>query len=96
MLMSSSEACPSESSNTLYISLINAVAYMCTICLPGSEAFQLSLAKEGILGKTAKPDSKSLPDLSSIPEDYHKFADVVESHDLLVDLVTSSDFVVDT
>jgi hypothetical protein len=38
--------------------------------------FQLSLNKEGTFSKAAAPTSEPLNDLSSIPEEYHKFADV--------------------
>ena len=56
-----------------HISLINAHAYMRAAKLPGSVSFQLQLSPEGVLGKTT---SVNPADLSSIPEDYHEFADV--------------------
>jgi hypothetical protein len=55
------------------ISLINAAAYLLASKLPGSIAFQLQLAPDGTFGRTA---AVSEPDLSSVPEDHHKFADV--------------------
>jgi hypothetical protein len=55
------------------ISLINAAAYLCTSKLPGSIAFQLQLAPDGTFRCTT---IVSELDLSSVPEDYHEFADV--------------------
>jgi len=54
--------------------MINAAAYLRACRLPGSQSFQLSLSKEGIFANSAaKSDT---PDLTSIPEEYHEFADV--------------------
>jgi hypothetical protein len=55
------------------ISLINAAAYLCASKLPGSVTFQLQLAPDGTFGRTA---TVTEPDLSSVPEEYHEFADV--------------------
>jgi hypothetical protein len=41
--------------------------------LPGSVSSQLQLSPEGILRKATSADPT---DLSSIPEDYHEFADI--------------------
>jgi hypothetical protein len=56
-----------------HISLINAHMYMHTAKLPGSVSFQLQLSPEGVLRKATSVDPT---DLSSVPEDYHEFADV--------------------
>jgi hypothetical protein len=58
------------------ISLINAPAYMCAACLPGSEVLQLSLTREGTYGRAMHPDTSPAMDLTNGPEEYHKFADV--------------------
>ena len=41
--------------------------------LPGSISFQLSITPDGAL---ARASQEVLVDLSSVPEDYHEFADV--------------------
>ena len=54
--------------------MINAAAYLWACQLPGSQSFQLSFLKKGIFANSAaKLDA---PDLTSIPEEYHEFADV--------------------
>jgi hypothetical protein len=55
------------------ISLINAAMYLRASKLPGSITFQLQLAPDGTFGRTA---AVTEPDLSSVPEEYHEFADV--------------------
>ena len=53
--------------------MINAAAYMRASKLPGSISFQLSITPDGALAQA----SQEVPvDLSSVPEDYHEFADV--------------------
>jgi hypothetical protein len=59
-----------------HISLINAPNYLRAARLPGSLVFQLSLTKDSLSGNAAHSDSPPAIDLSKIPEDYHKFADV--------------------
>ena len=53
--------------------MINAAAYMHARKLPGSVPFQLQLAPDGIFGRAT---TETLPDLSSVPTDYHEFANV--------------------
>ena len=53
--------------------MINATAYLCASKLPGSVTFQLQLSPDSTLGQAAQ---EVPPDLSSVPKDYHKFADV--------------------
>ena len=53
--------------------MINAAAYLHASKLPGSVTFQLQLSPDGTLGWAAQ---EVPPDLSSVPEDYHEFADV--------------------
>ena len=53
--------------------MINATAYLHASKLPGSVTFQLQLSPDGTLGRAAQ---EVPPDLSLVPEDYHKFADV--------------------
>ena len=55
--------------------MINTAVFLRPCCLPGSQSFQLNLAKETLSGKSAAPVGE-LTDLSSIPEDYHEFTDV--------------------
>ena len=62
--------------STPHISFINAATYQHACKLEGSQVFQLSLADTGLLGKSAKVNSETLIDLSSIPKDYDEFADV--------------------
>jgi hypothetical protein len=62
--------------STPHISFINAAAYQGACRLEGSQVFQLSIGNTGLLGKSAKVNSETPVDLSSIPEDYHEFADV--------------------
>jgi hypothetical protein len=50
-------------------------AFLCACHLPGSQSFQLNLAKEMLSGKSAAPTGDPI-DLSSIPEEYHEFSDV--------------------
>ena len=53
--------------------MINAAAYMRASKLPGSISFQLSITPDSTLAWA----SHEVPvDLSSVPEDYHKFTDV--------------------
>lgn len=62
--------------STPHISFINAATYQRACKLEGSQVFQLSLTDTGLLGKSAKVNSETPIDLSSIPKDYHEFADV--------------------
>ena len=53
--------------------MINATAYLCASKLPGSVTFQLQLSPDGTLGQAAQ----EVPlDFSSVPKDYHEFANV--------------------
>ena len=53
------------------VSLINAVAFARATKLPGSVQFRLHLR-----ASSATPDTSDTPDLSSIPPEYHDYADV--------------------
>ena len=55
------------------ISLLNAHAFMHASKLQGSVSFQMQLSPEGVLGKATSAEPM---DMSSIPKDYHEFADV--------------------
>jgi len=58
------------------ISLVNTVAYLQTCELPGTQQFTLNLKD---ISAQASSMSDSTPvDLSSIPEEYHDFADVFD------------------
>jgi hypothetical protein len=57
------------------ISMVNVAAFLCACRLPSSQSFQLNLAKETLSGKSAAPTRDPI-DLSSIPEEYHKFSNV--------------------
>jgi len=58
------------------ISLVNTVAYLRTCELPGTQQFTLNLKD---FSAQASSTSQSTPvDLSSIPEEYHDFADVFD------------------
>ena len=66
--------------------MINATAYMHASKLPSSISFQLSITPDSALAQAAQ---EVLVDLSSVPEDYHEFADVLPHHcpyDLKIDL----------
>ena len=58
------------------LAFINAAAYICASKLPGSITFQMTFSPEGLFAKATSMGS--LTDLSDIPEDYHKFADVFD------------------
>ena len=60
------------------IFLVNATAYLRACSLPGSQQFRLDLADTGIPICSTSTFEESLDpvDLSNIPEEYHKFADV--------------------
>ena len=58
------------------IAFINAAAYMRTSKLPGSITFQMTFSPKGLSAKATSMGN--LTDLSDIPEDYHKFADVFD------------------
>jgi hypothetical protein len=55
--------------------MINAAAFLRACRLPSSQSFQLNLAKETLSGKSMALTGH-LIDLSSIPEEYHKFSNV--------------------
>src|SRR5437879_12798972 len=59
-----------------HISLINAAAYVCACKLEGSVQFSLQLCPEDVKLCAASTESTPPPDLSSVPTDYHEFADV--------------------
>jgi len=57
------------------VSLINTAAYACTARTEGSVSFQLSLSDLSLWGRSAST-TPAEPDMSSIPEEYHEYADV--------------------
>src|SRR5882672_6505574 len=59
----------------LRVTLINAAAYSGTSKLEGSECFKLWISLPKVTGHSATT-SEILVDMSSVPEDYHDFADV--------------------
>ena len=61
----------SEQSN---ITIIGAVAFLCTSKLLGSNNYKLCLCSSDIQANSAK--LAKAPDLSNIPSEYHKFADI--------------------
>jgi hypothetical protein len=76
--------------------MINTAAFLRACHLPGSQSFQLNLAKKTLSGKSAAPTGDPI-NLSSIPEEYHEFSDVFSkgkvetlpehrSYDLKIDL----------
>ena len=64
----------SDSAPALHISFINGAAFAHALWLPGVQSYSLSFSDPAITGKSASLSSN--PDLSSIPEEYHDFADV--------------------
>jgi len=56
------------------ITIIGAVAFLCASKLPGSHNFELCLCSLDIQTNSAK--LAETPDLSNVPSEYHKFADV--------------------
>jgi hypothetical protein len=55
--------------------MINTAAFLRACRLPSSQSFQLNLAKEMLSGKSTALTGDPI-DLSSIPEEYHKFFDI--------------------
>src|ERR1700733_12546947 len=60
------------------ISLVNAVAYLRTCELPGTQQFTLNLKDISARASSTSTSDPSPVDLSSIPEEYHEFADVFD------------------
>ena len=58
------------------ISLVNAVAYVRACKLPGTQQFTLNL--KDISARASSMSNSPLVDLSSVPEEYHDFADVFD------------------
>ena len=58
------------------ISLVNAVAFLQVCELPGTQQFTLNL--KDISARASSTSDSTLPDLSSIPKQYHDFADVFD------------------
>ena len=56
------------------IAIIGAAAFLCTSKLPGFHNFELCLCSSDIQANSAK--LAETPDLSNVPSEYHKFADV--------------------
>src|SRR5882672_6559773 len=59
----------------LRVTLINAAVYSCASKLEGSDCFQLRISLPKVTG-LSMTTSEILVDISSVPEDYHDFADV--------------------
>src|ERR1700678_183277 len=57
------------------ISIVSPTAFMLASKLDGSQMFQIRLSDTSISAKSASI-SDDIPDLSSVPEEYHEFADV--------------------
>ena len=57
------------------ISVINAAGYACAARTEGLVSFQLSLSDLSLRGQSAS-SAPAEPDMSSIPEEYHKYADI--------------------
>jgi len=57
------------------VSFINTAAYACAAHAEGSVSFQLSLSDLSLWGRSAST-APAEPDMSSIPEEYHKYANV--------------------
>ncbi|KAG6326193.1 hypothetical protein ID866_12896 [Astraeus odoratus] len=68
---------PSDSPRAaLHISLVNAAAFVCACKLKGSVQFSLQLHPEDAKLHAASTEPAPPQDLSSIPPEYHDFADV--------------------
>ncbi|KAG6329650.1 hypothetical protein ID866_9438 [Astraeus odoratus] len=61
---------------TPHISLVNAATFVCMCKLKGSMQFSLQLCPEEAKLCTASTEPAPPPDLSSVPPEYHDFADV--------------------
>jgi len=59
----------------LSVSFINAAAYACAAHAEGLVSFQPSLSDPSLCGRSAST-APAEPDMSSVPEEYHKYADV--------------------
>src|ERR1700733_11834265 len=60
------------------ISLVNAVAYLRTCELPGTQQFTLNLRDISARASSTSTSDPSPVDLSSVPEEYQEFADVFD------------------
>ena len=58
-----------------HVSLVNAVVFTCTCKLEGSVKYQLQLCPSGEV-KGWLSSTSPAPDLSSVPPEYHNYADV--------------------
>jgi len=63
-----------SNSEQLNITIIDATAFLCTSKLPDSSNFELCLCSSDIQANSTK--LAEAPDLSNIPSEYHKFADI--------------------
>ena len=66
---------PKPLDSVLSISIINAAAFTYACKLPGAQCFRIHLSDTSISGRSASILDE-VPDLSSIPKEYHDFADV--------------------
>jgi hypothetical protein len=60
------------------ISLVNAVAYLRACSMPGSQEFSINLVDNKITTRGSSSSDSPPVDLSNVPEEYHKFADVFD------------------
>ena len=58
------------------IALVNAVAYQCACQLPGSKSFSITLSNGETAARSALALAEKPIDLTSVPEEYHDFANV--------------------
>ena len=58
------------------ISLVNAVSFLRVCELPGTQQFTLNL--KDISARASSTSDSTPPDLSTVPEEYHDFADVFD------------------
>ena len=72
---SASDEAPNNSVPTPKISVIGAAAFMRACKRPGTQCFSLHLSESLLSAKSASVSDEA-PDLSTIPEEYHDYADV--------------------
>ena len=72
---SASVEAPNTSITTQKISMIRAAAFMRACKRPGTQCFSLHLS-ESLLSAKSASISNEAPDLSTIPEEYHNYADI--------------------
>lgn len=73
---SAPSAPPDTTSAPPSISLVNAAAFVRASKLEGSQVFQISLSDPSVTGKASSVTSDPPIDMSSVPQEYHDYADV--------------------